>query len=77
LNCRSHELELQLIPNIGNVLKEDLTPEIYNLVKNIFIDADLRGMLDARHLIRTNDDRIIEARVGYLDKDALVVTLID
>lgn len=76
INCRAKELQLQMVPGISNVLTESAHPEFYNLVNNIFIDADLRYLSKAFHLIRTNDGRIIEARKGYLVDDAIVITLV-
>lgn len=78
LNCRSHDLELQLNTESASVLTEALCPTMYSLVKGLFDDIEQhpeRSVFD-RHLIRTTDARVLECTKGQLGTDAYLLMLI-
>lgn len=76
LNCVSHELELELAPQIGAAITKALTPIMFKLIEGLFHDIDLKNNNFARHLIRTNDGRIMETCRGNVGESFYILTLI-
>ena len=68
LDCLSSELGLELFGKLPSSVTLEYTPVLYNLVKELFDDADKIGVFE-RHLIHTNDNRIMEATKGYIGSD--------
>jgi hypothetical protein len=77
LNCVSYELDIELQPGISSAVLSDSTPAIHALISGLFKDVEERGGNFLRHLIRTNDGRILEAARGYVGADFLMVTLVN
>jgi hypothetical protein len=76
LNCHSYELELELAPNVGAAVVQSMMPVMHQMLDELFRDTDARSENFARHLIRTNDGRILEAARGQIGEGIYVLTLI-
>lgn len=82
LNCRSHELQLELAPKTSAAVIRSYTPMVHELLRGIFESTTTKvfetehGEFDT-HLIRTTDGRVLEAQRGFLNEDYYVLTLID
>lgn len=78
LNCVAHELDIGLAQGVAVAVTKELAPIVNELLVGLFKDADARGDTFLRHLIRTNDGRILEASRGYIKitGDFYLLTLI-
>ncbi len=79
LNCLSYELEIDVGVKVGTAVTETFTPMLHNLLSQLFSEADddvKIGRVYDRHLIATNDGRILEATKGYIGSDFMLLTLI-
>lgn len=65
LNCRSFELELDLASDVASALTPDFTPVLYGVIDTLFKEDGHNGNVE-RHLLRTNDGRVLEATKGYI-----------
>lgn len=79
LNCRVWDLGIDLVPDVASVLTRKYAPVLYELVVNLFHETkDVANF--ARHLIRTNDNRVLEASRGFIPQggeEAYLLTLIE
>lgn len=76
LDCMSHDLEIELVDGLGAALISSLTKEMHDLVKGIFDRADEFDSEFSRHLIITNDLKILEASRGHVGVDFYNLTLV-
>lgn len=80
LNCMSHELDITVERSTAVAVTQIYSPVMNELLDGLFKDADSRGDTILRHLIRTNDGRILEATRGYIamarGSDFYLLTLI-
>jgi hypothetical protein len=76
LNCISHELDIALTQGIAVGVMKALSPVMNELLVGLFKDAEEHGDLFYRHLLRTNDGRILEATRGYIGDDFYLLTLV-
>lgn len=86
LNCRAHELNIELAADVGAFVHPRATPVMHALLKGLFdaaheveLAASKQGMECEfhRHLIRTADGRILEATRGFLSDDHFLLTLVE
>lgn len=75
MNCLSHELELDMAAEVGSAITNALTPMMFSLAEGLFNDIDARGNNFAKHLIRTNDGRIMEIAKGNIGDGFYTVML--
>lgn len=75
LDCMSHDLEIELQDGVAAAVLESMTPDVYHLVRGIFDRADESGGEFARHLILTNDLKVLEATLGHIGKDFYMLTV--
>ncbi len=76
VNCYAHDLELELGANgIGTSVTKEVVPEVFDLVTGIFNSpgADQQH----RHLVRTNDGRLLEAAMGALGDEHYLLALVE
>lgn len=77
LNCLAHELDIELnSATLGAAVSQENTPELYALLEDLFKYVEANGGDFDRHLIITNDTRILEASQGYLGDGVYILTLI-
>ena len=77
INCLVYELGIELAPNVSSAITETLTPTMYKLLNSLFNSTHQSFSIYNRHLIKTNDGRILEATKGFLGDDVYLLTLID
>jgi hypothetical protein len=76
IDALSFELGIELSKDIGVVVTDHFTPELHNLVVQIFKEADQSGRDFFRHLIQTKDGRIMEATRGYIGENYYTLMLV-
>lgn len=82
LNCLSHELNIQLSPDVAVSVQQSDNAELYHLVQDLFdhtdkITSETEGRAGFnRHFIRTNDNRILEASRGHLGSSFFLLSLV-
>lgn len=76
LNCLSYELDIDLAKGLGTLITEAVTPVANAMLSGLFDDINERGNSFERHLITTNDGRILEAARGYLGDKNFLLTLV-
>lgn len=73
----SYELDIEFAPDIGSIVTPSNSPMLYSLLEGIFMDAAANNRTFDRHLIKTSDNRVLEASKGAIGEDALLISLID
>lgn len=76
LDCRAHELEIDINDDVGTAILPDVTPELYKLVEGIFKRADSIENHLAHHFIITNDNRIFATTRGHINKEFFLLALV-
>lgn len=76
LNCVSYELDLELAKDTASAVLPTLHPMLHQLIDSLFTDIDKKSDKYLRHLIRTNDGRVLEVTRGYIGKDFYLITLL-
>lgn len=77
LDCMSHDLEVELQDGLAVAVLDSMVPEIYALVHGIFDRADNVEAEFARHLILTNDLKVIEVTRGHVGKDFYLMSVVN
>lgn len=73
LNCVAPELDLDFVKSTAAQLTETTTPVLYELGDVIMRDF---GKMATRHLIRTNDRRVLELTRGWWNSESLLISLV-
>lgn len=81
LNCRSHELNIQL-HKVGAAVTPGTAPLLFELLLGIFDAPSTKAFVEehgkfATHLIRTVDGRVLEAQRGYIGAEYFTLTLVE
>lgn len=76
LNCWSYELGVQLADGIASAITPTALPLLHELLDGLFKDVDANPAQFERHLITTNDGRVLEATRGYIGQDFYLLTLL-
>jgi hypothetical protein len=76
LDCMSYELDVDLAKNLGTLVTATLSPVLHTMLEGLFSEVEESGVDYERHLIMTNDGRVLEAACGYLGEKAYLLTLV-
>lgn len=76
LDCLAQEMAIELQIGIGAAVTKAISPLMHTILQSLFVDTDSKVYPVERHLLRTNDNRILEAAKGYLGNDFYTLTLL-
>ena len=76
IDITSYELDIDLAKDTSAVVDTDSNYVIYTMLKDLLADVEANNAEYSRILIKTKDNRILEATRGLLDHTCMLLTLV-
>jgi hypothetical protein len=76
IDVTSFELDISLPKNCSARVEKDVNPLLHTLLNSVFISINIKDLPAARVLIKTTDNRVLEACRGLLDSSVILLTII-